>query len=62
MNSSELLRYLRKNGCTIEKRPGKGSHVRATRGKRRTTVPVHGARKELHQGLVDKILKDLGLK
>jgi mRNA interferase HicA len=31
-------------------------------GNRKTQIPMHGSRKELGKGLVNKILKDLGLK
>lgn len=33
-----------------------------TRGDRRSQIPMHGSRKELGTGLVNKIKKDLGLK
>ena len=62
MNSRELRRYLSKHGCTFENQRGKGSHVRVARGKRKSMMPTHGSRKDLHPGLVAKILKDLGLK
>jgi mRNA interferase HicA len=34
----------------------------ARRGERRSQLPMHGSRKELGTKLVNKILKDLGLK
>ncbi len=60
MNSSELKRLLRKRGCTFES--GKGSHLIVRLGKRRSELPMHGSRKELGTGVVNKILKELGLK
>jgi mRNA interferase HicA len=32
------------------------------RGDRKSQLPMHGSRKDLGKGLVNKILKDLGLK
>ena len=62
MNSRELKRYLANHGCTFDTRKGTGGHVTAFRGKRSATLPMHGSRKELKTGLVNAILKDLGLK
>lgn len=62
MNTKELMKLLKKEGTTFEPSRGKGGHVLATRGDRRTIVPQHGGRKELGTGLVNKILKDLGIK
>lgn len=61
MNSKELQRLLAKNGCTFETHRGGSGHMTVKRGDRRTQLPMHG-RKELGTGLVNKILKDLGLK
>lgn len=61
MNSSELRRWLRKQGCTFETHMGGSGHVTVRLGDRKTQLPVHGARKELGKGLVAKIRKDLGL-
>jgi len=60
MTSAELKRWLSKQGCTFE--PGKGGHLTVLLGSRRATLPVHGSRKELGKGLVEKIKRDLGLK
>jgi mRNA interferase HicA len=60
MNSDQFRRYLAKQGCTFE--PGKGGHLIVRRGDRRSVLPQHGGRKELGTGLVNAILKDLGLK
>jgi mRNA interferase HicA len=43
------------------KRAGSG-HLTVKLGDRITDLPMHGSRKELGTGLVNSILKDLGLK
>ena len=62
MNAQELKRWLTRQGCTFESHPGGSGHVRVLLGDRRSELPMHGARKELGKGLVQKIKKDLGLK
>jgi len=62
MNASELRRYLAQRGCTFVTHRGGSGHVTVMRGTRRSQLPVHGHGKELGTGLVNKILKDLGLK
>ncbi|MDP7547376.1 MAG: type II toxin-antitoxin system HicA family toxin [Alphaproteobacteria bacterium] len=62
MNSKELKRWLRKQGCTFETHPGGSGHMTIKRGRRKSQLPMHGSRKELGTGLVNKIKKDLGLK
>lgn len=62
MNSAELKRFLGKNGCTFENHKGGSGHMTVRRGDRTSQLPMHGANKELGTGLVNKILKDLGLK
>jgi len=62
MNSAELRRYLAGRGCTFETHKGGSGHVTVRRGDRKSQIPMHGSRKELGKGLVNKILKDLGLK
>lgn len=61
MTSAEFLRWLRKEGCVVEKERGRGGHVMVTRGSRKTFVPTHGSSRELGTGLVKKIKRDLGL-
>jgi len=61
MKASELRRYLASKGCTFETHKGGSGHVTVRRGDRKTQLPMHG-NKELGAGLVNKILKDLGLK
>lgn len=62
MNSAELKRLLAKQGCTFETHKGGSGHLTVIRGDRTSQLPMHGAGKELGRGLVNKILKDLGLK
>ena len=60
LNSRQFKRWLAKQGCTFE--PGKGSHLMVRRGGRKSVLPMHGSRKELTTGLVEKIKKDLMLR
>jgi mRNA interferase HicA len=62
MNSQELKRWLKKQGCTFENHKGGSGHLTVSLGEKRTQLPMHGAHKELGTGLVEKIKKDLGLK
>jgi mRNA interferase HicA len=62
MNARELQRFLARQGCTFETHRGGSGHLTVRRGDRKTQLPMHGAGKELGKGLVNKILKDLGLK
>jgi mRNA interferase HicA len=62
MNAQELKRLLAKHGCTFESHKGGSGHLTVRRGNRTSQLPVHGSRKELGTGLVNRILRDLGLK
>ncbi len=62
MNASELKRFLARNGCEFETHKGGSGHLTVRRGERTSQLPMHGKGKELGTGLVNKILKDLGLK
>lgn len=62
MNSAELKKHLARHGCTFENHKGGSGHLTVRRGDRTSQLPVHGRGKELGKGLVNKILKDLGLK
>jgi mRNA interferase HicA len=48
-------------GCTCETHRGGSGHLTVIRGNRKSQLPMHG-QKELGTGLVNKILKGLGLK
>lgn len=61
MNASELRRWLKKQGCTFETHKGGSGHLTVRRGDRASQLPMHGGRKELGKGLVEKIKKDLEL-
>lgn len=62
MHAAELKRWLKKQGCTFEESRGKGGHIIVRLGDRFTTLPMHGQGKDLGDGLVNSIKKDLGLK
>lgn len=62
MNAQELRKWLARQGCTFETHRGGSGHLTVRRGDRTSQLPVHGGRKELGTGLVNKIKKDLGLK
>lgn len=61
MNSKELKRWLAEQGCTFESHRGGSGHLTVTLGDKTSQLPMHG-RKEIGKGLLQKILKDLGLK
>lgn len=62
MTSAEFKKWLAARGCTFETYPGGSGHLRVRRGDFRAVLPMHGSRKELGIGLVNKIKKDLKLK
>lgn len=62
MNGQELKKWLAARGCTFENHKGGSGHLTVRRGDRTSQLPMHGSRKELGTGLVNKIKKDLGLK
>jgi mRNA interferase HicA len=62
MNAQELKRLLAGKGCTFETKKGGSGHLVVKLGDKRTELPMHGSRKQLGTGLVNRILKDLGLK
>lgn len=62
MNAQEFKKLLAAKGCTFESHKGGSGHLTVRRGDRKSQLPMHGSRKELGTGLVNKILKDLGLK
>ena len=62
MTSAELKRFLATKGCTFETHRGGSGHLTIRRGERTSQLPVHGNNRDLGKGLVNKILKDLGLK
>ena len=54
---------MRRHGCKFETHKGGSGHQTITRGKGyRSQLPMHGSRKEIGPRLLNKILKDLGIK
>lgn len=62
MNSAELKRWLAKQGCSFETHKGGSGHLTVILGDKTAQMPMHGQGKELGKGLVNAILKQLGLK
>lgn len=60
VTSQAFRRWLQKQGCTFEQ--GHGGHVIVRLGDRMSVLPMHGKGKELGNGLVNAIKKNLGLK
>ncbi len=59
MKASELKKLLAAKGCRFENHRGGSGHLTVIRGNRKSQLPSNT---ELGTGLVNKILKDLGLK
>jgi len=59
ISGKELVKLLERAGAVV--RQGRGSHVVVELSGRTTTIPIHG-NQSLGKGLLNKILKDLGLK
>jgi len=59
VSGKEIVRRLRKLGWELVDQ--RGSHIKLRKGKRRTTVPVHG-NKSLKIGLLHAIEKQTGEK
>ena len=62
MNARELRKWLAAQGCSFEAHKGGSGHLTVRLGGRKSQLPMHGARKQLGTGLVNKIKRDLGLK
>lgn len=62
MRAQELKKLLAAKGCTFETHKGGSGHIWVIRGDKKTVLPMHGSGKEIGKGLLNKILKDLGLK
>jgi len=62
VNAGELKRLPAQAGATFETHRGGSGHLVVRLGDRTSELPMHGSRKELGTGLVNKILKDLELK
>lgn len=67
MNTNQFTRYLAKLGCTFQTHKGGSGHQTVERVDEngvvwRSVIPQHGGAKQMGSGLMNKILKDLGLK
>ncbi len=62
VNSNQFKRWLAKQGCTFETKPGGSGHLIVKLGDKRSELPMHGGSKQLGVGLMNKIKKDLELK
>lgn len=58
MRDKDLLKLLQDNGWVTER--VKGSHHMLKKGGQMLVIPIHG--KDVKPGLLNKILKDAGLK
>ncbi|MBV8662944.1 MAG: addiction module toxin, HicA family [Hyphomicrobiales bacterium] len=45
MNTSELKRWLAKQGCTFEPHKGGSGHLKVYLGERTSQLPMHGSNK-----------------
>jgi mRNA interferase HicA len=61
MNSNQFKRWLTKQGCTFESKPGGSGHLIVKLGNKKTEFPMHGGKKQLGKGLIEEIKKRLGL-
>jgi mRNA interferase HicA len=61
VNAGELKRLLAKQGCTFESHKGGSGHITIRYSGKKSQLPMHGGKKELGTGLVNKIKRDLGL-
>jgi len=64
MNSKELKKWLKKQGCEFESHAGGSGHLTVINpaNSKKSQLPMHGAGKELGTGLVQAIKKQLELK
>jgi predicted RNA binding protein YcfA (HicA-like mRNA interferase family) len=60
MNSREFQRWLKSKGAQFYRSRGKGSHMSITLNGKTTVMPMHC--KELRNGTVENIKRQLGLK
>ncbi|MBM3957423.1 MAG: type II toxin-antitoxin system HicA family toxin [Gemmatimonadetes bacterium] len=60
MNSAQLRAWLRRRGCTFERKRGTG-HMVVRLGDRKSVMPTHGGSQQLGTGLIRKIMRDLGI-
>ncbi len=61
MTGKQCKRWLKKQGGTFMNHKGGSGHLTVRRGERISQLPMHGSGKQLGNGLMAKIKKDLGL-
>ena len=61
MTAKELLRKLEALGAIVDPSRGKSGHVKVTLNGRTTYVQTHGGKRDLPNGTVHGIMKQLGL-
>ena len=61
MNSNQLRRWLKRQGCTFESHKGGSGHLTVRLGSRTSQLPMHGSRRQLPTKVIAKIKKELGL-
>jgi mRNA interferase HicA len=62
MNSAELMKLLKKHGCTFENHRGGSGHQTVRRGEKKTVISIHGSRQELGKKYVAMVLKQLDIR
>ena len=63
MNANQFARWLRKQGIRVITKRGTGHRDLFNPANGRwSQMPVHGGRKQLGTGLINKIKRDLGLR
>ena len=60
MNSNQLRRWLKKQGCTFQSHKGGSGHLTVQLGDRTSQLPMHGSRRQLGTKLIAKSKKISG--
>lgn len=60
VKGKQFVKKLKRAGCEVNEKRGKGGHVIVSHGERWTTVPIHGDA-DLGPDFLRKICKQLGL-
>jgi len=50
MNSKELKKFLKEQGCSFTNHKGGSGHITVELNNKKTQLPMHGSRKELGTG------------
>ena len=59
---AEFRRRLKGRGCSFETHKGGSGHLTVGRGDQTSQLPMHGKGKGLGRSLIEKVMKDPGLK